>query len=92
MISLTRDIELEIEDFMDKVHKNYPFTSGSLLFWKNNVIYNDMDFDYLKDMTVLYDYLTDPTITDFPSLKIHALQKNVKFLRIYKIYENIYIN
>jgi len=76
MISLTRDIELEIEDFMDKVHKNYQFTSGSLLFWKNNVIYNDMDFDYLKDMTVLYDYLIDPSITDFPSLKIHALQKN----------------
>jgi len=77
MISLNRDIEIEIEDFIDKVHKSFQFTSGSLIFWKNNVIYNDMDFSYLKDMTVLYDYLIDPNISSMPFLKINTLQKNV---------------
>jgi len=81
MISLSRDIELEIEDFIDKVHKNFPYTSGALIFWRNNVIYNDMDFDYLKDMTVLYDYLIDPNITQMPLLKINTLQNNEPIIK-----------
>jgi len=81
MISLSRDIELEIEDFIDKVHKNFPYTSGALIFWKNNVIYNDMDFNYLKDMTVLYDYLIDPTIAQMPLLKINTLQNNEPIIK-----------
>eukprot|EP00833_Pecoramyces_ruminatium_P002669 jgi/Orpsp1_1/1176701/evm.model.c7180000058650.1 len=81
MISLNRDIEIEIEDFMVKVHKNYQYTSGSLIFWKNNVIYNDMDFDYLKDMTVLYDYLIDPNISKMPFIKINSLQDNKPIIK-----------
>ncbi|ORX43510.1 hypothetical protein BCR36DRAFT_142915 [Piromyces finnis] len=81
MISLNRTIESEIENFIDKVHKNFQFTSGSMIFWKNNVIYNDMDFSYLKDMTVLYDYLIDPNISSMPFLKINTLQRNKPIIK-----------
>jgi len=40
-----------------------------------------MDFSYLKDMTVLYDYLIDPNISSMPFLKINTLQKNKPIIK-----------
>ncbi|ORX82179.1 hypothetical protein BCR32DRAFT_292810 [Anaeromyces robustus] len=82
MISLNRDIEVEIEDFIDKLHKNFQFTSGSLIFWKNNVIYNDMDFNYLKDLSVLYDILIDSNLSNIPLIKINPLQKDKPIIKL----------